>query len=178
VRKLVIDFDITVLWPLIVVSLILLVSSLRSYWKANRHWKMAVNRLRGSFDTREEGEEILEWRGTSRRDKDRSQSLIAYSLAGVLIPSLVMLIGDKWKLEVGYFVWGGLLLSSAVSFLIAMGMTWHYAKKSDWPRLGLCLFAMLIAAASSEHFFHQHFNAHRVTCPQCDDDDDSRPDDY
>jgi hypothetical protein len=55
-------------------------------------------------------------------------------------------------------------------------MAWHYARKPDWLRCGVCLLVILMSAASTEHFSHQKTNSHRAICPHCSDDDSEQPD--
>jgi ABC-type uncharacterized transport system permease subunit len=95
-------------------------------------------------------------------------------LSGLAFAALcaAMLMPDTWKAVAGYLLWTALLFASFVSFIIAISMAWHYAKKSDRMRFGICLLVMLLAAASAEHFFHQRMNAQHINCPHCGDDDE------
>jgi hypothetical protein len=163
VRNLVIDFDLTVLWPLILFALVVLISSIRTF----------VSPSVGYWDAVEKGEDIDQWK---RNQKQEVRDFLWFSAAALLILCAVMLMGDKWKLNLAYFAWKALEFVSAISFIIATGMAWHYAEKRERLKLVACLLAMLIAAASTEHFFHQATNSGHVVCPQCSSQDDE-PDD-
>ena len=175
-RSVATDFDMTVLWPLIAVALTLLWYSARTYLsaiKSSQHVeKYYLNQIRssGSVDA-----DSLETIDKHRRGRMVSGYRLTGSIIALSLVSGVMLMGDPWKLRIAYLVWTALLFISLISFLAAVGMAWHYAKESDWPKLGACLLAILLSAASAEHFFHQQMNARHATCPHCDDAE--RPDD-
>jgi len=175
VRNLVIDFDLTIIWPLILLALFFLVNSVFMYIKSSADCKAAMRRIKGTFSTREEGEEFLEW-GRSRCGEQRDYKyfiVVSASALGVLCAA--MLMADSWKVFIAYQLWFALSFVSTVSFIVTIPTAWHYAKKSEWLKAGICLLAMLMAAACAEHFFHQRINAGHVVCPGCSDEND-RPD--
>lgn len=159
-RNLVIDFDVIVLWPSIAFALIVLATSIRTYLSPSV----------GYWEAKERGEEHLdEWR---RREKREVKDLLWLSGGVLLVLCAVMLTNDKWKMNFAYLVWKPLQLVSAVSLVIAALAAWHYAERRERLKLLACLLVMLLAAASTEHFFHQAINTRHVVCPHCGDDDD------
>lgn len=91
-RNLVIDFDLTIIWPLILLALFFLVNSVRMYIKSSADCKRAMKRIKGTFDTIEEGEALLEW-GRSRCEEQRDSKyfiVISASSLGVLCAAMLM----------------------------------------------------------------------------------------
>ena len=176
-RNLVIDFDLTVLWPLILLALIVLWNSVRTYLKSRSDCKASIERLKGTFETLKEGEEFLEWGRSRCQEKHKSEEFIWISSGMVAILCALMLMPDKWKVVAAHWLFNALWFVSVVSFVIAISMAWRYARKLDWLRVGVCLFVMLMAAASAEHFLHQEINARHIACPHCSQDDDPPDDD-
>lgn len=175
-RNLVIDFDLTVLWPLILFALVVLISSVRLYLATNRDCKAAEKRLAGTFESEEEGEKFLEW-GRSRCDQKReAKGLIWFSAVWSGVLCVTFLMPDRVKTGVAFLAWTALSFAATVSFVVAISMAWHYAKKSDWLKFWVCLVVMLLAATSAKHFFFQSINSRHVVCPHCSDDDE-RPED-
>jgi hypothetical protein len=143
VRKIVLDFDLTVLWPLVVFALITLWNSIRAYRALPPH----------------------------RKEKWNAQRLIWIS-AGVVVAACGLLLSpDGWEAVAAYSVWSILSLISGVLFLISIVAAWHYAKRLEWFRLLVCVLVMLMIVAGAEHFFHQKINANHVICPRCSDDE-------
>jgi hypothetical protein len=176
VRKLVIDFDSTVLFPLIAVALGVLWNSFRRYWESRSDCKAALKRIEKPFDTREEGEEFFEWGSKRCAEWRKNRKSLWFPSVALIVLCAVVMMPDGFKVFVGEGLWYILGVGSLVSFVICIPMAWHYAKESDWLKLGMCLLAMLVAAASAEHFIHQKENAHHVICPHCSDDDDAQDD--
>jgi hypothetical protein len=168
VRKLVLDFDVTVLLPLILFVLVVLWNVIQVY-----RWPSEELYDRKPFD---EGEELVNWRRERRNERDKAKRFIWFFAIALGVLCGVMFSPGRWKIEFAYPLWDSLWLVSAIAFVILIPTAWHYARKLDWLRLIACLLAMLMAAASAEHFFHQKINARHVSCPYCSDDDD-RPDD-
>lgn len=175
-RNLVIDFDVTILWPLILLALFVLGSSVRTYIKSSADCKASMERIKGTFSTREEGEALLEWGRSRCKEQRDSKYFIVVSASSLGVFCAAMLMADSWKVFIAYQLWFALSFVSTASFIVTIPMAWHYAKKSDWLKVGICLLAMLMTAASAEHFFHQRINAGHVVCPGCSDEND-RPDD-
>jgi hypothetical protein len=177
VRKLVLDFDLTVLGPLILFALIVLSSSLRAYFSAKAYCKSAKRRLSEPFtepfSTEEDRKALLEQHGIRQQEKWNAKGLIWFSIGALVILCAAMLAVDSWKMLIAHMVWYLLSYVSGVAFIIAAVAAWHYAKKPDWIMLGICFLGMLMAAASAEHFFHQRINAWHVVCPECGSDDRS-----
>lgn len=175
-RNLVIDFDLTVLLPLILLALGVLWNSVRTYLESRSDYKASLKRLGMPFNSREEEDEFLEW-GSKRCAEWRKDKKFLWfpSIALVVLCALLWMPG-VFTVSIAEGLWSILWFVSAVSFIICIPMAWHYAKELDWLKFGICLLAMLIAVASAEHFFHQRINARHVICPHCSDDDD-RPDD-
>lgn len=170
-RNLVIDFELTILFPLILLALIVFWIQFRAYLSARSDCKAATKRLKGSFGTREEGEECLAW-GTSRyRDKRRARQLAVFLACALVVLCAVIFLPESWKADAAFLSFSLMFFVSTISFLIAIPVAWQYAEKSDWLKLGICLLAMLMAAASAEHFSHQQTNARHITCPHCNNDD-------
>lgn len=175
-RKLVADFDWTVLGPLILLALIVLSSSLRTYFSARAYCKSAKRRLAEPFSDDEDRKALLEQRGIRQQEKWNSERPIRFSLGALVILCAAMLTVDSWKMVIAYPVWDLLSYISGVAFIVAAVAAWHYAKKPNLVnivKLGICFLVMLMAAASAEHFFHQKINARHITCPECRDDDDN-----
>jgi hypothetical protein len=145
VRKIALDFDLTVLLPLALFALIALWNSIRAYREFPPH----------------------------RKEKWNAQRLVWLS-SGVMVAICVLLFApDDWKSVVAYLTWDALWFSSGVLFLISVAAAWHYAKRFEWFKLGICVLVGLIIMAGAEHFFHQKINANRINCPHCSDDDES-----
>ena len=156
-RKLVIDFDLIVLWPSIVFALIVFATALHRYMSPSAgYWEAIRN-----------GEDIGEWR---RNQKRQVRDLLWLSAFAFLVLCAVMLMADRSKLFVAYLVWQALQFFSVISLIVAAGMAWHFAWKQERMKLLACLLAMLIAAASTAHFFHQAINSGHVICLHCDND--------
>lgn len=170
------DFDLTILCPLILFASVVLLISVRAYFPSRKDCKAAAERIKGEFRTKEEGEELLEWGRGRCKEMREAKDFIWLSGIALLILCPIMLMADSWKVFTAYWLWSALSVASTVSFIVTIPVAWHYAKKSDWLRFGVCLLVMLMAAASTEHFFHQKINARHVTCPHCSDDDDQRDD--
>lgn len=175
-RNLVLDFDLTVLLPLILVSLGVLWNSVRIYLEARSDYKATLKRIEMPFDTREEEDEFLEW-GSKRcaklQEAKKSPRLPAIVL--IVLCALLWMPG-VFTVSIAEGLWSILWFASVISFIVAIPMAWHYAKESNWLKFWVCLLAMLMLVASAEHFYHQKTNARHVVCPHCSDDDD-RPDD-
>ena len=71
-----IDFNLTVLWPLTLFALIVLFNSIRGFLSSRTDYRAARERLKGTFETREEGEELLEWGRTRREENWKSKEFI------------------------------------------------------------------------------------------------------
>jgi hypothetical protein len=176
VRNLVLDFNLTVLLPLILVVLGVLWNLVRTYVEARSTYKTTLKRIERPFDTREEEDEFLEW-GSKRCTEWRKARNCLWFPSVVLIALCALLwMPGVFTVSIAEGLWSILWFASVISFIVAIPMAWHYAKEFDWLKFGICLLAMLMLAASAEHFFHQKINARHVICPHCSDDDD-RPDD-
>lgn len=175
-HKIAIDFDLTVLLPLILVASGVFWNSFRKYMESRSAYKVSLKRIEAPFDTREEEDQFLEW-GSKQCTKWRNdrKSLWLPSIALALLCGS-MLMPDGFKTSVGEGLWYILWFVCVVSFITCIPMAWHYAKEFNWLKFAICLLAMLMLAASAEHFFHQKINARHVNCPHCSDDDD-QPDD-
>jgi dolichol kinase len=168
VRSLVIDFYVTLLWPLILLAVIALWYAIQGY-----RWPTKELSERKPFD---EGEELVNWRYERRDEKDKAKNLIWFFSVMFVLLCAVMFTPDRWKIEVAYQFWTVLWFASGMALIILVPTAWHYARALRWWKLIACLLAILMAAASTEHFYHQKINSGKITCPQCDDDDD-QPDD-
>jgi hypothetical protein len=162
VRKLVIDFELTVLWPLLVFALIVLLNSVLA-WRSPGSNKYFWER---SSEERQQEQEERRW---------RAKGLGWLSAVLVLLVGAVLVAGDTVKLHVAGLAWPALQFISAITFIITIPVAWNYARTSDRLRLAICLLVLLLTAASTEHFFHQTINAQHAICPHCTDDDE-RPD--
>ena len=126
-RNLVIDFYLTVLFPLMLFVLVLLWNSIRSYLK------LRIDR------------EFIWLSGTA-----------------LFVLCAFMFMPDRWKIFIAYLLWSGLWIVGAASFMVAIPMAWYFGKKKELLRLGICLLVLLMAAASTEHFYHQRVNAWHI----------------
>ncbi|MDR3797023.1 MAG: hypothetical protein P4K93_02650 [Terracidiphilus sp.] len=176
-RSLVIDFDLAVLLPLILLASGVLWNSVRRCLDSRSDCKAALIRIEKPFDTREEGEEFLEWGSKRCAEWHDAKRFIWFPSIALVLLCALMLTPGVFKVEIAEGLWYLLCLVSVVSFVICIPMAWHYAKELDWLKFGICLLAMLMLAASAEHFMHQKINARHVNCPHCGDDDDDQPDD-
>lgn len=166
-RSLVIDFYLTVLFPLVIFALLVLWNSVRVYrWPSRRLYEHRPI---------EQGEELVALKQLRSEEKWQAKGLIWISGIALLLSCAVIPMGDHWKLNIAYFAWRALQFVGAISFIIAALMAWDYVEKQERLKLLACLLAMLMAAASTLHFFHQAINAEHVICPDCSDDDE-RPD--
>jgi len=175
-RSLVFDFDLSILWPLILLSLIVFGNSIHVYAVAKEDCKRSVKRLSETgFATKEAGEEYLEWARGRVKDRRKSVEFVRYSALTLMISITAMLAPDRWKVELMYWVSSGLGYFSAAMCFSGLAFAWHYARKLDWLRVGICLAVVVVALGSAEHFIHQEMNARRITCPHCTDDDSYNP---
>lgn len=145
----------------------------RTYLEARSDCKAALKRIDRPFDTQEEGEDFLEW-GSKRCTESRKakKSLLIPAIVLVVLCALFWMPGG-FTISIAELSWIILLYASELSFIICIPMAWHYAKESNWLKFWMCLLALLMLAASTEHFFHQRINARHVNCPHCSDDDES-----
>lgn len=144
-RKIVLDFDLTIVCPLILFALITLWHSIRAYRRFLPSEKEKWNARR-----------------------------VTWLSSGVLLGmSILLFVPDAWKALVAYNFWMALWVISGVSFLITIAAAWHYAKRAKWFHLGACVLVMLMIVASAEHFFHQKINANHVICPTCSESYDN-----
>lgn len=135
-RKIVLDFDLTILWPLILFSLITLWHSIRAF----RQFP------------------------PSRKEKWNAQRLIFMSVAVIATTCALLFVPDGWKALAAYSAWSVLSLVSGVLFLISLIAAWDYAKNLEWFKLLICVLVALMIAAGAEHIFHQKLNAgHAMT---------------
>ncbi|HTU51005.1 MAG TPA: hypothetical protein VMF56_10440 [Acidobacteriaceae bacterium] len=158
-RKLVVDFDLIVLWPSIAFALIVFATSLHTYLSPSAGYSEVVKN----------GEDIGEWR---RNQKRQVKDLLWFSAVALLILIAIMLMSNRSKLDVAYLTWEALQFLSIGALILASGMAWHYAEKQQRLKLLVCLLAMVIAAASVEHCFHEAVNTRHLVCPQCGSPDD------
>ena len=192
-RKIVIDFEFTVLWPLILFVLIVLWNSIRTYLRPSaerEYWLPSENRGHefaendaqqkvndARWHLRDAEWELgeLEWKQRRHEEKRKAKNLAWVSAIVLAVLCTVMSLGDKWKAPISEPAWDAVGFISALAFIITIPVAWDYARKLDWLRLAACLLTMLITAASYEHSLHQSMNAHHANCPRCTDDD--QPDD-
>lgn len=170
-RRLALDFDLTVLWPLILFAFILVWRSIRAYLSASRDYNFSLKRIERTFDSREAEDEYLEWASKRCSDRQKNKKFVWLSAIVLLVLCVLMAATDTWKVNVAYEAWNGLWFAGAISFIAAVYMAWRFAEERSWWKFGVCLLAVLMAAAATEHFFHQTINARRATCHHCDDDD-------
>lgn len=168
-RKIIIDFYLTVLLPLFGIGVVSLWNSIRLYRSANRFISRAPKYLEEHPE--QNTPQFAEERKDEENRKRLAKRLIQISAGGVLALLALVLVGDGIKLEVIGLIWFLLRLISFVSFLVSFGMSWHYARKRQWIPFTLTVLAILLAAASTEHFIHQTINTERINCPDCSDDE-------
>ncbi len=161
-RSLVLDFDFTILAPSLVFLLIAL-------WNAIQVYRWPTEKLLNRRPQLEETTERADWEYERREEKRIARILIFAWAIALLLICAVLLMSDRWELEVAFQVWQVLRFVSFFAFLFAMLMAWHYARRQERLKLIACLLAMLLIAASGEHFSHQKDNAQRIVCPGCED---------
>ena len=123
-RKLVVDFDLIVLWPSIAFALIVFATSLRTYLSPSAgYWEAIRN-----------GEDIAEWR---RNQKSQVKDLLWISAVALLILVAIMLMSDTLKLGVAYLTWDVLRVSQR-----------RRTDSSGYSGLGLCREAATVEAFS------------------------------
>ncbi len=160
-RKLVLDFDVTILLPLLLFVLIVL-------WNTIQAYRWPTEKL---LDRRPplEAEERADWDRERLEEKRKAKGFIWVSAVLLVLLCGVWLIGDRWKLSFAYQTWWLLRFISVFAFLFSAACAWHYARRQELLKLIACLLAMLFIVASAEHFFHQTDNSGRIACPGCDD---------
>ena len=134
-RKIVFDFDLTILWPLIIFAIMTLWHSVRAYRSLP----------------------------PNRKEKWNARRVIWLSSVVLVAVCGLMLAPDEWKTVAAYLIWDLLSFIAPLSFVITLVAAWDYAKRMEWFRLGVCVILMLMIAASIEHFYHQKINADHVT---------------
>jgi hypothetical protein len=162
-HKIVIDFDFTILAPLLVFLLIAL-------WNAIQAYRWPTDKLLDRRPPQEETQERTDWEYERRKEKRNAKTLIVVWAIALSLLCPLWLLNDRWKLEIAFQVWQVLRFFSFFAFLFATLMAWHYARRQERLKLIACLLAMLLIAASAEHLFHQTSNTGRIVCPGCDDD--------
>jgi hypothetical protein len=167
-RTLAFDFDFTILAPLIVFLLITLWNSIQAY-----RWPTEELHERRPF--LEQTKEYADWEWERQEEKRKAKTLIWVSAIGLVLVCGAWPISDKWKVFLAHQAWSGLQIISILAFFFATWMAWGYARRQKRLQLIVCLLAMLVTAASSEHFSHQTINTGRIVCPHCGNDD--QPDD-
>jgi hypothetical protein len=176
VRKLVIDFDLTFILPLILLALGVFLNSFRRYWESRSYYRASLKRIEKPFDSPEDEHQFLEWASERCTKWRKDRKLLWLPSIALVVFCALMLMPDGFKIFLAEGLWKLLFMISAVSFVVSIPAAWHYAKGFNWLKFGICLLVMLLAAASAEHFIHQNINARHVNCPRCSDDDDE-PDD-
>jgi hypothetical protein len=164
-RSLVLDFDLTILGPLLLWLVIAL-------WNAISVYRLASDKLCDRRAAAREAEKPFDWDYERGEEKRKAGSFIWISAVSLVAVCGVWLMKDTWKLSVAYQVWELLRFTSVFAFLFSAGCAWHYAQRQERLKLVVCLLAMLFIAASAEHFFHQTDNSGRIACPGCDDQSD------
>lgn len=130
-RKIILDFDLTILWPLILFSLITLWHSIRAFRQLP----------------------------PSRKEKWNAQRLIGISAAVIVTAGALLFVPDGWKAVAAYLAWNVLSLVSGVLFLISLIAAWDYAKNLEWFKLLICVLVALMIVAGAEHILHQRINS-------------------
>jgi hypothetical protein len=164
VRHLVIDFESTVLLPLILFAAIVLWNGIRVFWRPSPK----LNKIR-PFPDEEDGH--LEWGRLRDTEKYRAKELILASGGVLLVLIVAMLLKDEWKVDIAFQLWKAFEVIGLLVFFLSLAFAWYYAQNQKILKLLLCLLIMLIAASGVEHFFHQWINSGRIVCPHCGDDD-------
>jgi hypothetical protein len=159
VRILVVDFEFTVLWPLLIAAGIVLWNSIQAY--------------RYPTPELESEERTAEWDQRWQDEIRKSRGMVWFSSALLLVVVAVLLTNDIWKANIADQAWHLLELASFFAFLISVGMVWHYASTVNRPRLILSVVLMLLTAASTEHLSHQATNSRHIVCPDCTHHDDN-----
>ena len=148
-RKIVTDFDWTILLPMMLFTFVVLACFIHQYRLAKA-----------------EGNDI---------EARNVRNLLIFTIGALVVICAVFFAPSKLKVFFAFQIWGLLFFVSIVSVLIAALFTWDFVTKWEFVKAGLCLVAMLMGAASTEHCYHQKNNSHHVVCPDCNDDDE-RPD--
>jgi hypothetical protein len=170
-RKVMIDFYLTVLVPLLAVTIVSLWNSIRFYLSAKHQLSSAENEIKTQIAKGEVQVETAEWRESQINRKDLAKQLMRISFAGAFVLVGFPFLSDAIKLNVMTGAWLILSVIGFLSFLYASIMAWICAQKRQWLNFFLAVCALLITAASTEHFFHQQLNAKQIMCPHCDEND-------
>jgi uncharacterized membrane protein YidH (DUF202 family) len=194
-RKLAFDFDLIFLWPCIVFAVGVLLASINTYLQPSserEYSRPSENRSHFEFAENDAQRKVndarwylrdaewelaeVEWKYRRQEEKRQAKDIAWVSAITLIVLIAVMLTSDRWKLDAASLAWENLKYVSFLVFIIMIPVTWDCAKKRERLKLVACLLAMLMAAASTEHFIHQEINTKHVICPHCSDDDDSGPD--
>ena len=165
-RKIIIDFYLIVLLPLLGVGLISLWNSFRLYRSACRFVSRAPQYLRNHPEQQTYG--FVQELEQEKSKKDLAKRLIRFSASGVFALLVLVFVGDGIKLTVIRAIWYALEISAFASIVISATASWHYARERRWKRFSLAVLAILLSAAATEHFAHQEMNTGRNTCPNCE----------
>lgn len=112
-----------------------------------------------------------DWQRERAEEKRKAAISIWGSAVGLLISGGIWFLRDGWKVNFALQVWGSLEIIGFISFVIVAGLAWQYARHQHRLKLIGCLLAMVLIAASSEHFYDQAMNSGRFACPHCRDQD-------
>jgi hypothetical protein len=108
--------------------------------------------------------------------KNLVKRMIRFSASGVLALLALVFVRDGIKLIVIQGVWHVLQIAAFAAGGVSAIISGHYARERRWKRFALAVLAILLAAAAFEHFLHQVINTGRITCPNCEDEDDPNSD--
>lgn len=169
-RKIVLDFDLTILAPLILASLVWLWKSVRTHYSSKADYRACTELLTLDLDTKEI-EETLERKRKRQDEIWKSKDLIRFSAVALVVLCTALFMPDGWKAVAAYGLWYMLSVASVFAVIFAILAAWDYAMKPDYLKFLIWVLAILMAAASAEHFYHQKINARHVTCPECSGDD-------
>lgn len=172
-RKIVLDFDLTILAPLILTALVVLWKAVRKWFSSKADYRACVELLALPLESKEEIEETLERKRERQQEIRQSKDVLWFSSVALVVLCAAWLIPDSWKVLAGYFVWYVLSLAGPIAIIFAILAAWDYAMKPNLIKFVVCILAILMAAASTEHFYHQKINANHVICPNCSESDDN-----
>lgn len=162
-RKLALDFDFTILAPLLLGISFALWNSVMAYRRpTDELWERRPYVDEPNWD---------DWHRERDEEKRKAAISIWVSAVGLLIFTGMWILSDGWKVNFAFQIWKSLEFISAISFVIAAGLAWQCAHGQHRLKLIACLVAMVLIAASTEHFYHQAMNSGRVACPHCGDQD-------
>lgn len=124
-RTLAVDFEFSVLGPLLLWLLIALVTSVRGYiWTDHVLYE----------HSHPDDAPISEWERHKFKQKARNSTL-GSAIGLLLLVCAIWLTGDEWKVDVAFQLWSALRILSALSLFFVLAMAWYFGERQQWWKL-------------------------------------------